>query len=646
LLLSLTTAALAAAVVYWPTLALPLIYDDLLHIQITRGLNWATVWLPTEAYGFYRPLIFAPLLAIHVLFGYYPGWLLHGLNVAQHAFNAALLAALIWRLWRNPLRALASGLLFALFPFSYQAVAVYGHNVHPALVGLLLAGLHAYLGALRSRGARWGALTGALFALSLLTHESAILFGAFAFLLETAERDARCRAAGRAPGWREFLAPRSLRPWMVFLALGGVFAIGYRLLLSPRRPQTAIEDGGLWMRALYLLQSAAHPFAWFGHLWRGLDASLIVLASIALTLALTAWAARQAENRAPLLLGWGWWALASALLAASLSTDYLLHGPRLLYVGSVGVAIGWAVLIESIGDSFRSPLGRLGWGLLLGFILITNWMFVRARLDDYARLTRPVGVIARDLSGRAPDAGALLVNLPQWLDPPANTYPVGVEFVSMLADYLFAEDLIAQNVGGARPVQAIRLPDLLAQTPYAYAVHDQTPLDALQWGRGGREWHVFVTRYDSSGPQTTHTGWLAPQPSDTTPLAAIGPYTLVRADAAACNGSTRIELIWRPSPTGADTPLTLSAFVHILDADRQMIAQADGPPLGLRPDLIPADPNLQLHDLRQADAGDAQPAQLRVGLYDYASGERLPARDPQQQPLPDDAVYAPVRACP
>ena len=52
----LVAAGLLAVILYWSTLGLPLIYDDLLHIRITGGLDLLSVWLPTQAFGFYRPL--------------------------------------------------------------------------------------------------------------------------------------------------------------------------------------------------------------------------------------------------------------------------------------------------------------------------------------------------------------------------------------------------------------------------------------------------------------------------------------------------------------------------------------------------------------------------------------------------------------
>ena len=75
----------------------------------------------------------------------------------------------------------------------------------------------------------------------------------------------------------------------------------------------------------------------------------------AATLLLTLNALRYPADRLPLLLGWGWFGLAVLVIAIPLPTDYLLHGPRLLYLGSVGLAVVWAVGLAGVW-----PAGALG----------------------------------------------------------------------------------------------------------------------------------------------------------------------------------------------------------------------------------------------------------------------------------------------
>jgi hypothetical protein len=630
----LLPVALAALALYGPVVRLPNIYDTLLHIRITIGLDWRTVWLPTWAFGFYRPFTFAPLLAIKSLFGYYPAWVLNGINVVQHALNATLLAALAWRAWRNRWRAAAAGLLFAFFPFSYQAIAVYGHNVHPAIVGVFLIGLHTYLAATQAgkHALVWWALTGLVFLVGLLTHESAVLFGAFAFLISLPISFSKIIARRRPPAW------------LVFLILGGAYVVVYRFLPIGGSPQADFGDSGsLWTRLLYFAQGAAYPLTWFARWLRQWPTVALILSGFGLTLALAAWAARKRENRWPLMLGWGWWLTASALLAFSLQTAYLLHGPRLLYLSSVGLALAWAVMLDEL------TLPRVGRNLVpaaTAFVLITGGLFVRARLADYARLTSPVNVIAAEMRDRPPDTGLLLVNVPDWLSPAANQYPFGAELTAMLGEYLFVEELVDQNVGGQHTTQSIAISDALAATDYAYGVHNQTAYSQLWWGTDEREWHVFVTEYTSDGPTTIHTGWLTAPTTPSAPIATFGPYQLLSAEAVACDSVTIVTLIWQTTQPASDITPSLAVFVHVVDAGEQLLGQDDGPPLGLRPQLVPSTAGRLIADRRVIETSGGQPTHIRIGVYDFGDGQRFAATDASGARLADEIFYWPVSECP
>lgn len=654
-------AGLAALLLYWPTLRLPIIYDSLLHIRITKSLDFGTVWLPTEAFGFYRPLTFLPLLIIQRLWGFYPNWLLHGLNVAQHGLNAALLVALTWRLGARPWQALVTGLLFALFPFSYQAVAVYGHNVHPTTAGLILLGLHTYLTAkqkaesgihnsqfaIRNSQFLWWSITAVLFLLSLLSHESGVLFGVFAGLVQFT----RAKSVIRHPK----SVFRNLPPSLVFLALGAVYAVSYQFLPISRAPQAA---GGAsenaWLRGLYLLQAAAYPLTWFAHKLPQIGANSLVWGAALITAAWSAWTARLSAARRPLLLGWGWWGAASLLIAVPLPTGYLLHGPRLLYLGSVGASLAWGVMLT--GNSQRLMINKKQFvanGFLAGFlafVLVTNWQFVRGRLADYERLTEPVQVM-KDVMAERPSEGIVVVNLPQWLSPPRNTYAVGAELAAMLGNYLFANELIGENVAGEHAVYPVAIADLNEGTPYHVGLHDETAFRgeaaatlpiAADWTAAGSQ--VFIVRYAESGPQTVHAG--AFQPADAGPAqATLGFYTLYRARTSACDGTVQVTLTWG-LPANEPVPGTTSVFVQLFSADGRFLAQADGPPLGLRPDLVQFSPDWELVERRTMPVTvEDQPARLLVGVYDYTTGERLPAIDNQQTPLKDNALPLPVAQC-
>lgn len=624
---------ITAVLLYSPTLRLPLIYDTLLHIRITKGLNFVNVWLPTEAFGFYRPLTFFPMLVIKAIWGYYPNWLLHGINVAQHALNAILLAVLVKRLGQKWQTAVTAGLLFTFYPFSFQAVAVYGHNVHPTTAGLLLLALHTYLSAIspaekgtsQKQTAVWWLLTAVLFILSLLSHESAILFGAFALLVHL--------AASPTPlaDWRGWL--RRLRPAFIFLALGALYAVVYQFLPITRAPQAGGDSvDGLVAKVLYVVQAAVYPLAWFGQFVPDGWKTAVVWTGGLVTAVWSGYIAWQSKQWRALLLAWGWWALAAAVIVLPLSAGYLLRGPRLLYLSSVGVSMAWALLLQ--GSEKTSRWWR--WLAVL-FVLVTSGWFVAGRLRAYAQLTQPVQAMQTAVSAQ-PDAEYLLfVNLPQWLAPPQTTYPVGAEFVTMLGDYLFVEELAWENGAPTQTAVAVTLPDLLAQTRYGYAVHAQSEL--AEAARLEKETAVIVTTYGDDAPTAVYRGgWSFADAA--APLATLGPYQLTQASAFVCDGDTTVKLHWWPET--AVSPTT-SIFVQAFSADGQLIAQADSPPTGLRPDLPP--PAAHLLDVRHLPSANQPPAWLLIGVYDYTTGERLPAVDAVGSPLPDNAYQLPVQSC-
>ena len=677
--LALLAVGVLAAWLYWPTLRLPLIYDTLLHIRIVGGLNFASVWLPTEAFGFYRPMTFFPMLVIEQLFGVYPAWLLHGNNVLQHGLNAVLLAWLSWRLWPDWRRAVAAGAILAVYPFSYQAVTVYGHNVHPAMTGLVLLGLHGYLAALKKSGTqsftersekkffksaksidkkthKWQFITWLLFGVMVLTHETAVLFGGFAALIHICIQP-------------ELLTqPRQLlrQPWRWFLFAGVAYLILYQFLPISRAPQAAEVGRDLWLNGLYLLQAAVFPLAWFAHLLPTVSGQLITLVGGGLTLAASGWLAWQKPAwRAPLLLAWGWWGAASLLLAITLPTDYLLRGPRLLYLGSVGVALLWAHLLagvwatlsqgerELVPSPFGGGLGRgLIWTAVLAFILLTSTQFVRNKLTEYEQLTQPVRVAQSTDLMYLPSTEAVFVNLPQWLDIPPNTYAIGVEFVATLGDYLFVEELINTNVIDKDAVWAVELPELQSQTEYAYGIHAQhswTPLT-------DKPRLFFITEFAAEKPQTHFTGFLFRRPETSEDFinsgAEFDAYELAgpsndftRNDRPiVCNGVVTVWLIWRQRY--AEIPDTTSVFVQVLDENGRLLAQSDGPPLGIRPSLLGATPDWTLFDFREIPIEDGQtPHTLLVGVYDFATSERSPATGANGQPLPDNAWRWPITTC-
>nr|MCU0509317.1 hypothetical protein [Anaerolineae bacterium] len=91
----------------------------------------------------------------------------------------------------------------------------------------------------------------------------------------------------------------------------------------------------------------------------------------------------------------------------------------------------------------------------------------------------------------------------------------------------------------------------------------------------------------------------------------------------------------------ADGPAALpyTRFLHFWSPELGMAAQADSEPAGGRnPTWAWTRGETVVDVVRLTVAADAQPGayQLRAGLYDPASGARVPLRTREGEPLPDD----------
>jgi len=149
---------------------------------------------------------------------------------------------------------------------------------------------------------------------------------------------------------------------------------------------------------------------------------------------------------------------------------------------------------------------------------------------------------------------------------------------------------------------------------------------------------VLQTHYLSEGLRTDWIGGATEQrPAQTVVTFAGGP-ALAQYHIQPCREGWVVALQWRGSPSARELAPTLSAFVQALDANGAKLAQSDGAPLqGLLPFAqLPLDRDIV--DRRMLIAPGAAGATLYVGLYDYVTGERLPATDAQGVRLDGDAL--------
>jgi hypothetical protein len=103
-----------------------------------------------------------------------------------------------------------------------------------------------------------------------------------------------------------------------------------------------------------------------------------------------------------------------------------------------------------------------------------------------------------------------------------------------------------------------------------------------------------------------------------------------------------LRLYWQAA---APLPDDYTVFVHLRAADGFVRSQADSPPVSGRYPTSQWEPGEIIQDIHLLPAGEdfSQVDHLAIGLYDPATGERLPAFGMEGERLGDDAVVVRIR---
>jgi len=194
---------------------------------------WWRSQRPDEKGTYYRPLFNIYFLANFQMFHLNPlGW--HLLLIIWHVLATLLVYLLARRLLKDEVTALIAALLFGLHPVHIEAVAWISGVTEPMLAVFYLAALLAYLrwrdgavtgeaaadGRERPQAAKWLALSLAMYALALLSKETALTLPAVLFAYEWlfGERGSRVKTA--------------LRRAVPFLVLTLLFMVARTLVLK------------------------------------------------------------------------------------------------------------------------------------------------------------------------------------------------------------------------------------------------------------------------------------------------------------------------------------------------------------------------------------------------------------------------------
>jgi hypothetical protein len=242
----------------------------------------------------------------------------------------------------------------------------------------------------------------------------------------------------------------------------------------------------------------------------------------------------------------------------------------------------------------------------------------------------------------------LFINVPDRFEYKAPLYPLGHWGMLLAPVSQDLSDFVSFSSGVPLVTQSLSdfplLAGPLAASPYRVNTrgsdaHGSAELYELtRWAN-----IVFVTHYAPDGRL-----WLS-EAGDIEPGRAAQPFVadfsgvarLLRATASAqTDGTIPVRLEWQAlSPAQAHD----TVFVHLFDAQDQLVAQADGDSLGGLIPLAAWRSGDLIRELRVISPEAALPPgayRLRVGVYNRVSGERYPAHSADGTAWPEGSALA------
>ncbi len=318
-----------ALLLYAPVITAGLFADDFVLLEAAREGRW-TVW--TELF---RPTIFVVWRGLDAL----PlniGASLHLLNIALHALNATMVAALAYRLGLSTWAGVAAGALFVCFPASVEAVA-WPAGVQDVLMTSFVLGFLLVLTTPRLTPSRAVTAVGLLIG-ACLTKETGVTAIALAVLV--------CVTI-RAPRSRWVVVGTSAAVVALLLAVRFAF-VPFSRTMWPQLSRYEVKE--LLVRPFATLlvplreaEATALPWVALG---------LVVVVVTALVVSARRWNRRSARFHV-VLLGAGFVLVSIAAVNTLFFVTGDLMGSRYLYLASVGWAILLATILYRDDDRFR-----------------------------------------------------------------------------------------------------------------------------------------------------------------------------------------------------------------------------------------------------------------------------------------------------
>lgn len=636
------TPPLLATALYWPALQLPFFWDDVGNFNFLAGKGIGEIWTSAAGFAYYRPLGFSIWWLAQRISGAPHAVALHALNIFALAGCGWLLGALAMR-WLGTAAqiggqaswaALVAAVLLTASPFAALVVPLVASLFHLLVTLLALLGALALLEYRRSAQKVWAMAAVLCIGLAPFAHESGVAVGLALLCLLGWQRVPDASAAS-SRAWAQRADPALLAG----IAANALFPLLWLMVPKMRADNTLPlrPAGELLRNAIFFLQGLTYPLQPFVlplKAWSGWDEKLLVSIAGGAALLLAGWLCARAGTLRYALAAAGFSAAAALPSILMLKELYVVVSPRLLVFPAVGAALLWALTVAALAQ--RMPWQRSAVLALLALLLFMPVRYVWSRVQLHVRALAPVAQLVQALRA-APGARYLLVNPVMWLALDRQIYPIVHDGVVVLPEYHSPADLIALNSGAPVQLDGVNFP-LVATEPlhHYYDVWG----DVLHWeamAERVRQYdRVWLMLYGDGPLQVVEAGQVLKAAPRTAPLAMFGggSLRLLSAQAVRSGSLLNLELVWQ-----AQQPATAEIFVHGLDCAGKMLGQADGAALARMFPLWLWQAGEAVRDVRQiqlADVPDNGCTQIAVGLFDPASGARLPAVDAAGRALADD----------
>jgi hypothetical protein len=629
-------------ILYANTLGLPFLQEDSTHI---RWLSWHNVLEPffsAKGAPDYRPLGKSILKAWYLILGQHDRIWLRYHNFAFNALNITLIALLAsWidtskrRYWTGAIAAL----LFGAFPFAYQAIPWINNFFYP-LANLLLLAMTAVYWQARVRGSNHLLLLAFLFLfLAPFEIEYGLMGSGLLFTVELVL----------------WLQKRQPYPWLTGPLIGLLLNLLFlaRSLTIPKQNYSfgLPTPDRLLLISTYFLQGLMYPISplalWVMELTRWGDVAAIWLVSIPILVVIVAVLLHQKQGGL-VFFSLAWFFLLNLPALVFVDFDYVVNSPRLLYPPGVGIVLMWGGFLAILAIGERQPYLRFASAVLIILLILGGSVqFVKERNALYLLAQEPVLQLVEIAKDSDPDEELLVINFPSWLSPQERHFAMGNHGVQIIPFYINIQELIYAHNDTEQAALAIQFGNIRQPQPYYYGMLGEH-VDYEKLGErlksGGP---VYLTQWSPEQIQLAAVGRVGrtsfdPQQAIFTFADAVRLQPLVTTvDKNFEEEVLSIDLLWEiDQPVEED----LTVFVHLYGPGGELLNQADGYPIaGLAPFwLWQAGQTIEDHrSLTLPDGANQEEYTIGIGLYNPATGERLPVVNPEGIKQAGDVVLIP-----